>query len=261
MPHSQIYTMKTLLSIMLMILAVISLPMCKKDCPAPCQFVDIKDGLVAYYPFNGNANDESGNANNAVPKNGVLLTSDRSGNADKAYQFDGVDDVLELNGTSSLDPAHLSIALWFSMDGNGKMNLVGNNDNADGFPALYNVALNYYNAGAHFGLRRPGTCGLNDNSGYEDIRATFSFQSSKWYCLAATYDGLKAKIYVDGDLIGEQVISFPTLAQCTGTTFKIGRWWNGDAIPFKGKIDEVRIYNRALSGDEVKMLCATCNSQ
>jgi len=49
----------------------------------------INDGLVAYYPFNGNANDESGNGNNGTV-NGATLTSDRFGNANSAYSFDGV---------------------------------------------------------------------------------------------------------------------------------------------------------------------------
>ncbi|HYC30553.1 MAG TPA: LamG domain-containing protein [Chitinophagaceae bacterium] len=216
---------------------------------------------MAYYPFNGNANDESGNGNNATPKGGIALTTNRNDNANSAYLFDGVDDYLELNGTASLDPQRLSISLWFMMDGNGKMQLIGNNDNADGYPTLYGTTLNYFAPGAHFMVRPPNTCGTNSDAPNEYVQANFSFTSGKWYCYAATYDGLKARIYVDGALIGEENISFPTLAQCTGTTFKIGRWWNGDVLAFKGKIDEVRIYNRALSLDEVKMLCATCSEQ
>ena len=51
----------------------------------------LNDGLVANYPFNGNANDGSGNGNDGIV-NGVTLTTDRFGNADSAYSFDGVDD-------------------------------------------------------------------------------------------------------------------------------------------------------------------------
>ena len=51
-------------------------------------FADLKDGLVAYYPFNGNANDESGNGNNGTV-NGATLTTDRFGNTNKAYSFNG----------------------------------------------------------------------------------------------------------------------------------------------------------------------------
>ena len=51
-------------------------------------FADLKDGLVAYYPLNGNANDESGNGNH-VTVYGATLTTDRFGNTNKAYSFDG----------------------------------------------------------------------------------------------------------------------------------------------------------------------------
>jgi hypothetical protein len=257
--------MKTNSRALVAVFLLLSLTMCKKDCdkdtPPTCDYKEIKDGLVAYYPFNGNANDESSNGNNATPKGGIQLTSNRTGKANSAYVFDGVDDYLDLAGTASLNPLRLSITLWFNMDNNGKMSLIGNNNTANGFPTLYNTALNYFAPGAHFMVRKSGTCGDFSNGPNEFVQVPFNFEPGKWYCYAATYDGLKAKIYVDGQLLGEQNITFQTIAQCTNTTFKIGRWWNGDPVPFKGKMDEVRIYNRGLSADEVKMLCATCNEQ
>jgi len=51
--------------------------------------INLDSGLVAHYPFNGNANDESGNANHGTV-NGATHTTDRFGNANKAYCFDGV---------------------------------------------------------------------------------------------------------------------------------------------------------------------------
>ncbi len=52
------------------------------------------NGLVGYWPFNGNANDESGNGNNGTV-NGATLTTDRNGNGNAAYSFDGVDDYID----------------------------------------------------------------------------------------------------------------------------------------------------------------------
>jgi hypothetical protein len=256
--------MKTAPRAVLATFLLFSLTMCKKDCPEPpeqCNFVNVTDGLVAYYPFNGNANDISGNGNNANALNGIQLTTNRAGKPNTAYLFDGVDDYLELPGNATLNPQRISIALWFNMEGTGKMQLVGNNDNTDGYPFLYGTTLNYFGPGAHLGIRPPGSCNETNELSTQSVKAAFTFTPGKWYCYAVTFDGLKAKIYVDGEQIAEQNITFQTLAQCTGTTFKIGRWWNGDALPFKGKIDEVRVYNRSLSKDEVKMLCATCNEQ
>ena len=53
------------------------------------------DGLVAWYPFNGNANDESGNGNSGTV-NGATLTTDKDGNENSAYSFDGSDDFIDI---------------------------------------------------------------------------------------------------------------------------------------------------------------------
>ena len=60
------------------------------------------DGLIAYYPFNRNANDESENGNHGTVY-GATLTTDRFGNPDSAYSFDGVDDYIEVAPSSNLD--------------------------------------------------------------------------------------------------------------------------------------------------------------
>ena len=69
------------------------------------------NGLVGWWPFNGNANDESGNGNNGTV-NGATLTTDRFGISNKAYNFDGIDDFIDLqNLTSNQD---FSYSLWFN---------------------------------------------------------------------------------------------------------------------------------------------------
>jgi hypothetical protein len=60
------------------------------------------NGLVGWWPFNGNANDESGNGNNGTV-NGATLTTDRFGIANKAYSFDGVDDIISLQNSSNFN--------------------------------------------------------------------------------------------------------------------------------------------------------------
>ena len=64
--------------------------------------VDLKKGLAAYYPFNGNANDESGNGNNPIFNNATLV-ADYFGNANSAYHFNGIDNYMEILNSSSLN--------------------------------------------------------------------------------------------------------------------------------------------------------------
>ena len=73
----------------------------------------ISDGLVAYYPFNGNANDESGYNKHGVVY-GVSLTEDRFGNTNSAYSFDGIDDYMHIDHRSYLNvnPPGFTAAVW-----------------------------------------------------------------------------------------------------------------------------------------------------
>ena len=72
----------------------------------------LKEGLVAYYPFNGNANDESGNGNHGY-LNGVTLSSDRFGESGKAYGFDGENNFIEIGtGGVGANPHQLTQIAW-----------------------------------------------------------------------------------------------------------------------------------------------------
>ena len=78
---------------------------------------DITTGLVAYYPFNGNANDASGNSNNGTVK-GAQLTTDRNGKANSAYHFNGVSDHITLNpsATLSLGANGFTLSAWVNAE-------------------------------------------------------------------------------------------------------------------------------------------------
>ena len=76
----------------------------------------LKEGLVAYYPFNGNANDESGNGNHGVV-NGATLTNDRFGTSNNAFDFDGISNNIKIGKNISLNSDYLSISIWFKKIG------------------------------------------------------------------------------------------------------------------------------------------------
>jgi hypothetical protein len=79
----------------------------------PFVLADLNDGLVAYYPFDGNANDESSNRHDGTV-NGPTLTEDRFGNANSAYSFDGVNDFIEIANSDTLEIGYhdYTIAAW-----------------------------------------------------------------------------------------------------------------------------------------------------
>ena len=95
------------------------------------------DGLMAYYPFTGNANDSSGNENHGTV-NGATLTTDRLGNANSAYSFDGEDDYIKVPNSQSIDVAGntISIAAWAYCTGSVSSGYI-----VDKYRNIYNLSL------------------------------------------------------------------------------------------------------------------------
>jgi len=106
-------------------------------------------GLVAYYPFNGNANDESGNGNNGIDS-GATLTTDRFGNANKAYWFNGTSNYIEVSDNPILRFSNsFSISLWVSLTNpyrlDYNMTLIGKALGSD-YKDSYTIYTGYWGA-------------------------------------------------------------------------------------------------------------------
>ena len=79
-------------------------------------WADLSDGLIAYYPFSGNANDASGNGHNGTV-HGATLTTDRFGNPSSAYSFDGLKDYVRVPDDPQLDGMNaLTLSVWVKID-------------------------------------------------------------------------------------------------------------------------------------------------
>ncbi|MES1220802.1 MAG: LamG domain-containing protein, partial [Bacteroidota bacterium] len=222
-----------------------------------CQ-VNLNSGLIAYYPFNSNANDASGNGLNGTVQNGAQLTTDRFGNPNNAYQFDGVDDVILVHDNGELSPPSLSIAYYFSSESAAHQICIGKINYTDGNGATYNSGLNVNGASnTWFNLSSPTSSCFVQIPGTEFFPtiASPSVSLNEWHCIVNTFANGNEKIYLDGILVSNETLPFATSKFCTNTDFLIGSWWSGDLRPFKGKIDEVRMYNRVLSQEEVSALC------
>jgi len=220
--------------------------------------VNLNNGLLAYYPFNGDAKDASGNGNDGVPMNGAQLTTDRFGNANSAFYFDGIDDYISINDNGKLSPANVSVVAYVNTESTLFQSIIGKIEYTTGYATTYNMGVNYQiQTGFYFGVTQiPGSCFQQ----YPYVPAYFvnsasNFSTNTWHCLVGTYENSNLKIYVDGILVDSKTITYSSLVTCTNTQLLIGSWWSGDPAKFKGKIDEVRIYNRALNQQEVSALC------
>ena len=211
------------------------------------------NGLVGYWSFNGNANDESGNGNNGTV-NGATLSTDRFGINSAAYSFNGTSNYIEVQHNSSqLLSNKVSFSLWI-------------------FPLDYSTFNNQTRA--PLGKRRTSTtsgigfetvdgvgscCGpqfyLNNNtsSGGLDYESSISLPNNSWTHLVGTYDGVVLKLYQNSVLLGTAsgTINLSTTIQ----NLFFGR--EGSNTPqnyFKGIIDDIGFWNRALTQQEVTNL-------
>jgi hypothetical protein len=204
---------------------------------------DISSGSVAYYPFAGNALDESGNGNHGTV-HGATLVTDRNGDADQAYHFNG-NSYIGVADSDSLDiESALTLAAWIRPDReDGGWMVVQKNDLEHG-GTLYNLDIQPGSVSCSLRIAGGGTSS-------ENATGTTPIAVGEWQHIAATWDGETIRVYYNGQLDGER--PFPqTLATGDGELW-IGRYYGA----FDGDIDEVRIYNRALSAAEIVEIAET----
>jgi fibronectin type 3 domain-containing protein len=198
-------------------------------------------GLIAYYPFNSNVNDESGNGNNGT-NYGATPTIDRFRATGKAYDFNGVSDSIVLPHFS-FDNKSFTISVWV----NKNIFWTENNDDPilvqDGHAETYDdhyLHLMLRNNKSYFGFYN------NDLRSYNT-----AINNNHWYHIVYMYDQVQGKkqIFVDGVLDCEA--SSSSFQGTTGNTI-IGVIYSSKF--FDGKIDDISIYNLVLSTTEIQAL-------
>jgi hypothetical protein len=195
----------------------------------------LTNGLVAYYPFNGNANDASGNGNNGVVY-GPTVIADRFGNANSAYKFDGVDDYVRIAAAQSLNiTGNLTISAWIRTTSSTHIifsNMLQISPHNGYCLSLINGGYIAFTSG---GMGLSGDTPVNMNV---------------WTHVAITLFSTTATAYVNGVFDSSGTVGVPT---SSGVDATIGASYTPYYF-FTGLIDDIRIYNRALSDNEVAQL-------
>lgn len=201
-----------------------------------------KNGLVAYYPFNGNSNDESGNGYNCDNYNAVLC-EDRFGNTDKAYYFDGYSSYLECNNFQNVIK-YLTYSAWIKIEagGDASYNIGGYGYVSYTFYSAWDIG--YHNPSSQFAV-------------YDVVNQTMgSYYSldNSWHHVVVVYDNSTRSIYIDGNYLSSENITTFT-QNYSGLTFRVGKQVSSSQQQnFKGCIDDIRLYDRALSDEDILKL-------
>lgn len=223
---------------------------------------NLTQGLVLNLPFNGNANDISGNNNNGFVNNATLV-SDRKGNSNSAYQFGGFNNPgqITISSSNSLNFTNsISISFWLKINSSGGTDITGTNY-ADGISQsstqsvffkgingniLY-VSANHLNnfTSAQFGYSTMG------------VASKISDEINKWMHVVYVYSNNSIKMYKNGSLIWS-VNSYVDVSIGNNLPLYIGKSYQPlyvtNGKPLNGIVDDIRIYNRVLNDGEVQKL-------
>lgn len=208
------------------------------------------NGLVGWWPFNGNANDESGNGNNGT-LNGAALAIDRFGSSNSAYNFNG-NSIISVNSTQSLSLQNqFTISLW----------VVRNNPNFMGFiskqraPGLGSYHISGDASITEVGINNdPGGCaGCNIGAGGASL--TYNL----WHNYIGLWDGVRLKFYDNGNLIQDVIGILDNGNTLFDANFPLefGRYFTSNYLD--GKLDDIGIWNRALTQQEITALYNAVN--
>lgn len=225
-------------------------------------FAGLNDGLVASYPFSGNANDESGNGNNGIVY-GATLTTDRFGNPNSAYYFNGIDSYIQTPKPEIYQNGNFTIAYWMKYEwqphriwigylGYPDQTICASGEN-NGLAMLINVS-GEWGEGLIMGDTQLGFfCG-------DQTRFNISSLQGQWIHMTFIYDHQNnvLKTYVNGLLANVHNMQLPP--SISEYPFYIGKPSTPYSFMdsyFKGLMDEIRIYNRALSESEIEQLYGT----
>jgi hypothetical protein len=218
------------------------------SCAAPGMSGTLTNGLVGYWPFCGNANDLSGNANHGTV-HGATLTTDRFGTANSAYSFDGIQsNIVVLNPVNlPIGNSSRTFACWF-------------NYNTSIQPPIYNdwnSLICYGNFGANCNanyllLNNNQTIGYAGCSGLTTSSANIL---NSWHQVSSTYSNGEVKIYLDGQLLS-QTNNNSHSTSLTDLYFGLfnNQLNSSQKYNLNGKLDDIGIWNRALTQQEITQL-------
>lgn len=208
---------------------------------------NLKNGLVIYLPFNGNADDESGNKNNGTVLN-AIKTSDRFGINNSAYQFDGFSTYIDINNKFFNNGwNNYTISIWFNSNsdipssGPGQCLLNTNPHRGLALSNSYKSSkkISFWNA-------------VDYDWSIDEFNLNFDRKNGEWNHLIIVKNGLEFKFYLNGKF--DSMVSHKNNPLSRFSSMRIGAITCCDLEVFNGKIDDIGIWNRSLNENEISFL-------
>jgi PKD repeat protein len=201
------------------------------------------DELVAYYPFNGNSRDATENGHDGEVHGNIRLTKDRFGRENSAYEFNGIDNFIKT--PAIFDYEERSVSLWinpYDISGNGATAKVAITQDA------HQLTYGILRVGFQYNYLELYAGGING------IYTSQEIAINQWIHLVLMRDATTTKYYVNNVLMHTFVPDNYGSSYLPNPNFIIGAGRSTDNQFFMGKIDDIRIYKKALSENEINAL-------
>src|SRR3990172_3078266 len=214
-----------LLTISLAVLLPVAVSFAQTCVPPP-------SGLISWWPGEGNANDIVG-INNGTLMNGATFVTGKVG---QAFSFDGINDYVSVPGTFG-GGSEATVEAWIKPNGT----------TGDFQSIVSSTELQFM----HFQLNTSGNIvAFVDGGVWISMPIVLPTPTGFYRHIVFSVKSGDSRLYVDGQLIGTNTLTFRTIVPASN--LRIGSGWDGRY--FKGEIDEVSIYNRALSSGEIQSI-------
>jgi hypothetical protein len=203
--------------------------------------------LIAYYKFSGNSADSSVNSYDLVANDNPELTSDRGGEANSAYLFDGENDFFTTQDSAPFELQNFTYSMWINPFAFALPNKTA---------TFISTQQNFETTGFYSFINVDGRIGTYVNDGNSLIGFLGQFLNiGEWVHYAFSYDGNRLQTYVNGQPT-EGLDLGATVIYNGSSPLTIG----GNSRPendFSGKMDEILVYNQALSAAEIDSIYNT----
>ena len=183
-----------------LLFALVLMFSCKEDDVKKNDSINLERGLIAHYTFDGDAKDQTANGFDGVV-HGAVLTTDKDGNTNSAYSFDGIDDYISIPHHSMLSPENFSISLWAEISSaqeahNGINDIFRKwNGDAEGYP----YGISYLNSLADDALEDKLIYARYDGQDCKNSTTSYSglVTNDMFVHIVLVKDGSKIRTYVD----------------------------------------------------------------
>jgi hypothetical protein len=209
--------------------------------------VNLSNGLMGHWKFDGNAQDSSGRGHHGTV-NGAVLTTDRCGRPNRAYLFNGNSSYINVSDHADLRPGHIAISVWVKGTNTilykSELNPQGQNPN----PRFEQYAMTG-GSGWGFHVKRNSN-GVGSQGWVRAIQNGVT--QGKWEHLVGIWDGTNVRLYINGQQVVSNTGPAGNIDNFPGGDLRFGTGWNNPSVSaWDGALDDIRIYNRALSAQEV----------